>query len=54
MKKTDSVFKLTFEDIEGILGRDLTEDEMDLVYSKFNINSWAEEVEVFLDVFEIK
>lgn len=48
MKKTEVVFSLTFEDIEGVLGRELTEDEMDTVYNKFSIDSWSDYVDAFL------
>ncbi len=48
------VFKLTIEDFESVLGRSLTEDEQDTILNRFNIDSWADEVEVFLDVVGIK
>lgn len=48
MDKTEAVFSITFEDIESVLGRGLTEEEMYTVYYKFSIDSWADYVDAFL------
>lgn len=50
----NTVFRLTFEDFESILNRDLTQDEKDTIYNKFEIYDWSESVECFLDVYGIK
>jgi hypothetical protein len=49
-----TVFRLTFDDFESILGRDLTDDEKDIVLNKFSLEYWWEDVELFLDVNNIK
>lgn len=50
----ETVFRLTYDDFESILGRTLTQDEKDTIYNKFTIEDWSEEVETFLDIHEIK
>ena len=50
----ETVFRLTYEDFESILGRELSQDERDTIYNKFEIHDWSDHVETFLDVFEIK
>jgi hypothetical protein len=45
----NTVFRLTFDDFEMILGRELTEDEKDTIYNKFEIPDWSEYVELFLE-----
>jgi hypothetical protein len=49
-----TVFRLTFDDFESVLGRDLTDDEKDTVLNKFSLGDWWEEVECFLDIHNIK
>ena len=54
MKDDNTIFRLTFDDVETILGRSLTDDEKDLFLNKFSIDSWSDEVECFLDCYDIK
>ena len=51
--KEDIVFSLTIQDFEGILGRDLTQDEISLITDKFSIDNWSVDVECFLDAMDI-
>lgn len=52
--KDDIVFSLTVADFESILGRELKDDEIDIIVNKFSIDSWSEDAECFLDVRGIK
>lgn len=54
MRDKDTVFRLTYSDFEMMLGRTLTQDEKDTIYNKFDIESWSDEVQCFLDVYGIK
>jgi hypothetical protein len=46
----NTVFRLTFEDFETVLDRELTEDEKDLISRRFTIENWSDYVGFFLDV----
>lgn len=50
----NTVWRLTYEDFEHVLGRELTQDEKDVIYNKFSIEDWTEDVECFLDMRGIK
>lgn len=50
----NTVFRLTYEDFELVLDRELTEDEKAIIYNKFTIEDWSDHVECFLDVYGIK
>lgn len=46
--KNEVIFSLNIEDFESILGRELTDAEIDTCINKFSIDSWSEYVEAFL------
>lgn len=48
------VFSLSYDDFESILGRELSDDEKNTIYIKFNIDEWSDIVKCFLDVHDIK
>jgi hypothetical protein len=45
----NTVFRLTFDDFEMMLGRKLTEDEKDTIYNDFEIPDWSDYVKDFLE-----
>jgi hypothetical protein len=45
--KNEVVFSLTIADFEDVLGRELTENELNTVFAKFSIDSWSEYVDAF-------
>lgn len=50
----DNVFRISFHDFESILGRQLTEDERIFVQNRFDINDWAEHVDIFIEFYNLK
>lgn len=48
--KDDAVFILTVEDFECILGRKMTDDEIEICKNNFSIDDWSDHVDTFLDV----
>jgi hypothetical protein len=48
--KNEIVFSLTVADFESVLGRKLTDIEIDTIMHKFSIDSWSDYVEAFLSV----
>lgn len=45
----NTIFSITFEDIETILGRELLSEEKMIVSDKFEILDWSGYVKDFLD-----
>ena len=48
------IFQLTVQDFQDVLGRELTEDEVDTCINKFNIDPWWDYVDMFLDIRGIR
>jgi hypothetical protein len=46
----NTVFTITFEDIEAILGRELLSEEKIIVSDKFEIPDWSDYVKDFLEL----
>jgi hypothetical protein len=53
MNYRNVVFLIDCSDIEAILGRELTDDEKEIVTHKFTIHDWTEIVEDFLTDYGI-
>ena len=49
-----NVYSITLEDVETILGRKMTSDEIELFVHKFEIYDWVGWVEDTLQVLDIK
>jgi len=47
----NTIFRVTFEDVEMILGRKLEESEKIIVRSKFDIEDWSDHVDMILDIY---
>lgn len=50
----NTIFKLTVEDFETVLGRKMTSEEVTICKDKFDNETWWDDVECFLEVRGIK